>query len=224
MSKKIRITKKMKVRVLTYSGMESEYHQGMPEAWAKCFGMKNQTDQDEPTFNRILYLQNVNISPKDAGVMARYLPIWHAAVITFKNETPANLLLIREVSLMGTLIQTYSPTALTKNFFPSAKTSEIKVDIIDAQEKPRENGVSCEFPIIVYEGWPSEGLRENWLILQHTTTEMIDAAGGRDRTDFTYTLRITGVDIRLHFVDCVLNSGSKELWWIQRDEMNRREG
>lgn len=220
MSKKIRITEKMKVRVLTYSGLESEYHQGVPEAWVRCFGMENQTDQDEPTFDRILYLQNVNISPEAAGVMARYLPIWHAVAITFKNRVPVNLLLIREVDLMSILVQTHSPTVLTKIFFPSAKTSEIKVDIIDAQEKPRENGASCEFPTIVYEGWPSEELRKNWLIMQYTTTEMADAAGGQDRTDFTYTLRITGVDIRLHFVDCVLDSRSKELCWIQRDEMN----
>lgn len=223
MSEKIRITEETKVRVLTYSGLESEYYQGVPETWVECFAAENQADPDEPTFDQILYLLNVNISPEDAGVMEGYLPIWHAAVITFKNGAPVNLLLIREADLMSMLIQTHSPIVLMNIFFPSAKTSTVKAEVIDAQEKPCDNGAGREFPTIVYEGWPSEELRENWLMMQRIATETAAAAGGQGRTDFTYTLQISNVDIRLHFVYFVLNFRDKEFWWIQRDEMNRRE-
>ncbi len=223
MSEKIRITEETKIRVLAYSGLESEHYQGVPEAWVECFGAENQNDPDEPTFDQILYLLNVNIGPEDAGVMEGYLPIWHVAVLTFKSEAPVNLLLIREAELMRVLLQTHSPAVLMEIFFPSVKTSGIKAEIIDAQEKPRDNGASREFPTIVYEGWPSEELRENWLTMQQMTAEMADATGGQGRTDFTYALQIADVDIRLHFVYFVLNLKDKEFWWIQRDEMANRE-
>ncbi len=88
MLERIDITAETRVRVLAFRGLKGEYYQGVPEVWIECFGVDNEMDPEFPTFDQILYLRNMNICPTASETMEAFFPIWHAAVITFKDGKP----------------------------------------------------------------------------------------------------------------------------------------
>ena len=219
MLERVEITSETEVRVLAFRGLKNEYYQGVPEAWIECFGVKDEMDPESPTFDQILYLRNVNIYPTASEVMETFFPIWHAAVITFKDGKPVIMLMISETELMDKLIKAHHPDKIVQRIFPHAKTDEIRVDLIDAEEEAQKNKSNHEFPCIVFEGWPAEEAKANYLRMKQNVETVAKATGKTSELGFTYTLKTEKIDIQLHFVYLIMDVVHEELLWIQRDEM-----
>ncbi len=224
MSNKIRITTETNVRVLTFQGLKDEYYQGVPEAWIECFGAENVDDSDTPTFDRILYLRNVNIRPTFSDAARFPLPIWHAAVVTLMGDRPVTVLLISKAELMDRLISQYPYINILTACYPKADLQNIQATLVDAKQEAEDNGVVAIFPHIILKGWLKEEWRVNYLQTKHVVEAISRANGKKGRVDFGYSMNLNQIEIQLNFVYLIINVVSSEYLWIQSDKMLARRG
>lgn len=222
----IRITSDAEIGVLTFRGQfNSEYDGDAPINWIRFFLGRDPENPDayQPDYDRILYLRNINIAPRSGGAIVPGLPIWHAAAITLYQEQPTGILLVEETSVMDYLVQIAQPTHFVQAAFPEAEIGEIRIDLIDAEERPMTGLQPIKQPCQFLNGWPSERSRQSYLRMNNLTQTITQKTGCKASTSFTYELHHEEVNVELSCIYCFIDMADEHLLIVMHDDFDNSE-
>lgn len=216
---KIKLTADPNLGILTFQNLSSEYYQGAPDNWIRCFICRDEAET-LPDYNRILFLRNVNIRPMISQTeVSPILPIWHAAVVLLNDDEPKRLMFVKESNMLDQLVAGIPYLGLIKHDFPATDISHIHVELDDADESPEDNanGALVSIPIEVLKGWPAESSRQSYLQTKEIANELAHSMGKKATTDFTYVVETEHLDMSLRFTYCMVTQQFERVFFILDD-------
>ena len=181
------------------------------EAWAK-FAIVH---YNNPLYryNKLLYLTNCNVIPHADGSQIDVLPVWHAAVIAFWDNTPRRFMLIDEPSTLQTLRRLGDvQTLLDRDFVIDYEIETVECDL---EEKPIPSPARPHITVAFSQGFPDLGKKLGAELARQQLAQLPWAP----TLSIYYILDTPVMKFKLNFFASMTNPKTNAFHLIQLDEL-----